>query len=123
MKDRGYSRGYLPHRDAQGLAQSLTIRLADSLPEASIRRMEQELEMLPEAERTEERYRRIAKLEDAGCGACVLRQPRLALLVENSLKFFHLQRYNLLFWVIMPNHVHIGIRTYDGYPLHDILHS
>jgi hypothetical protein len=74
IQDRWYSRGYLPHRDAPGLAQFLTFRLADSLPEASLRRISSELEMLPPDERTLRRQRRLAALEDAGIGACVLRQ-------------------------------------------------
>lgn len=123
MQDHWYSRNYLPHRDAPGLAQFITFRLADSLPETTLRRIETELEMMPPSERKDARYRRLAALDDAGCGACVLRQARLALLVENSLKFFHLQRYLLLCWVIMPNHVHVAIRTHPAWHLDDILHS
>jgi len=38
------SRGYLPHRDRIGLLQSITIRLADSLPQEKLRELEEELE-------------------------------------------------------------------------------
>src|SRR5204862_6392833 len=44
---------------------------------------------------------------DAGHGACVLRQRALAEVVENSLRHFDGDRYELLDFVIMPNHVHL----------------
>ena len=33
------------------------------------------------------------------------------------------QRYRLLEWVIMPNHVHAILETREGHPLSDLLHS
>jgi putative transposase len=39
-----HSRGYLPHRDRIGLLQSITFRLADSLPQEKLRALEEELE-------------------------------------------------------------------------------
>jgi len=54
-----YSRGYLPHRDAVGLTQSITFRLADSLPGERLKQWEQELASLPENRRLVERARRI----------------------------------------------------------------
>jgi putative transposase len=44
---------------------------------------------------------------DIGHGACVLRQPNLATIVEKSLRHFDGERYFLLDFVIMPNHVHL----------------
>jgi putative transposase len=44
---------------------------------------------------------------DAGHGACVLRRPELAKIVENSLRHFDGERYFLLDFVVMPNHVHL----------------
>lgn len=44
---------------------------------------------------------------DAGHGACVLRQPELSQLVAASLLHFDGDRYGMLDFVIMPNHVHL----------------
>ncbi|MFN0077824.1 MAG: transposase [Prosthecobacter sp.] len=44
---------------------------------------------------------------DLGHGACVLRQPELAQIVRDSLLYFDGDRYEMLDFVIMPNHVHL----------------
>ena len=44
---------------------------------------------------------------DAGHGACVLSQPEIADIVANSLLHFDGDRYEMLDFVIMPNHVHL----------------
>ncbi|MFN7563168.1 MAG: transposase [Prosthecobacter sp.] len=44
---------------------------------------------------------------DASHGACVLSQPEIADIVANSLLHFDGDRYEMLDFVIMPNHVHL----------------
>jgi REP element-mobilizing transposase RayT len=44
---------------------------------------------------------------DAGHGACVLRQPELSEIVAQSLRHFDDERYIMLDFVVMPNHVHV----------------
>ena len=44
---------------------------------------------------------------DAGHGACVLRRPELSEIVARSLRHFDDERYVLLDFVVMPNHVHL----------------
>jgi REP element-mobilizing transposase RayT len=56
-----------------------------------------------------ERRRQIEAYVDAGHGSCVLRDPRCAAIVEESLWHFDGERYQLLAWVVMPNHVHVLI--------------
>jgi len=73
--------------------------------------------------RAVELRQRIAKYEDAGHGECWLRDPRIAELVENALLHFDGQRYRLIAWCIMPNHVHVLMETWDRWPLAGILHS
>ena len=68
-------------------------------------------------------YERVEKYLDAGYGECWLRVPAIAKLTENALLHFDDQRYRLLAWCIMPNHVHALIETRKGFPLPDILHS
>jgi putative transposase len=93
-----YSRGYLPHLDAPGLLQSVTLHLGDSLPPrgpgSPLRRNQPD---------DPQRLRRIAALLDAGHGACWLRRPDIARLVEDALLYFDGARYRRLCWVIMPN--------------------
>ena len=60
---------------------------------------------------------RIEELMNAGYGACYLRIPALALLVENALLHFDGDGYRLLAWVIMPNHVYVLIEQVEGHPL------
>ena len=73
--------------------------------------------------RTIELHRRIARYEDAGHGACWLRDPRIGALVEGALLHFDGQRYRLLAWCVMPNHVHALAEMISGFPLSKVLHS
>lgn len=114
-----HSRGYLPHLDAPTMLQSVTFRLADSLPAMLRAEFEQALAVEEDAERR----RRIESCLDLGRGSCVLRNPRIARLVEDALIQFDGVRYYLLAWVIMPNHVHVLIQTVTGHPLSAIVHA
>jgi len=124
-----YSRKYLPHFDQPGLVQSITFRLYDSVPESVIGKWRAELGILEDvgrdlgAPREIELRKRIASYEDAGHGECWLRDERLAALVENALLHFDSQRYRLIAWCIMPNHVHALIETWERWPLAGVLHS
>ena len=107
-----YSRGYLPHRDATGLLQAVTFRLADSLPQEKLERLEEELRGLPETLRGAERRQRIEQWLDAGMGCCALRHPEMASQMRDALRHFDSQRYRLIAWCIMPNHVHVLMETF-----------
>jgi putative DNA methylase len=120
---RWFSRGYLPHFNIPNLVQSITFRLADSLPQEALDKITRELAAHPEPERQAKRERRIAAYLDAGHGACWLKEPRVASLVENALLHFDGQRYRLLAWCVMPNHVHALVEMKDGFPLAEIVHS
>jgi REP element-mobilizing transposase RayT len=50
---------------------------------------------------------------DACHGECVLRRPELAQIVSNSLLHFDGERYEMLDFVVMPNHVHL-LATFAG---------
>ena len=67
------SRGYLPHFDGREAIQSITFRLADSLPQERLLGLERELELVPETERATQRRKRIEGWLDAGAGCCALR--------------------------------------------------
>ena len=118
-----HSRGYLPHCDAPGLIQGITFRLHDSMPRAVLEQWEREMEALPETQREIERQRRIAAYLDAGHGACWLRDARIAEVVENALLHFDGERYRVLAWVVMPNHVHVLAEMHEGWPLSKLVYS
>jgi type I restriction enzyme R subunit/putative DNA methylase len=107
-----YCRGYLPHRDATGLLQAVTFRLADSLPQEKLEHLEEELTELPETMRGAERRQRIEQWLDAGMGCCALRHAEMASQMRDALRHFDGQRYRLIAWCIMPNHVHILMETF-----------
>lgn len=44
---------------------------------------------------------------DRGVGKCNLREIRVAKIAEDALLHFHGDRYELLAWCVMPNHVHV----------------
>ncbi|MBI4774955.1 MAG: transposase [Deltaproteobacteria bacterium] len=104
-----HSRGYVPHFDCFGVMQSITFRLADSLPQEKLRRLEKELADRPETERDAVRRRTIEAWLDAGMGCCALGRPQLAALMQETLLKFDGDRYRLLAWCVMPNHVHVLI--------------
>lgn len=117
-----HSRGYIPHFDQPGLIQGVTFRLADSLPAHVVEFLAEDREDTDNSTKSVKRARVEAYL-NAGHGACYLRDPRIARLVENALLHFDGERYRMIAWVIMPNHVHTLIETVEGYPLGTILHS
>jgi len=112
-----YSRGYLPHRDEPGLVQAITFHLADSLPLALLR------DHLPPPGEGAAQRAYIQSCLDRGWGACLLADHDVAAIVENALLFWDSERYSLIAWVVMPNHVHVLIETLPGHPLDRVLHS
>ena len=104
-----YSRGYLPHLNAPQTIQSITYRLADSLPQENLKCLKDELVHLGDDQREAERRKRIEAWLDAGMGCCALANPVVARYVQNAFLHFHDERYHLHAWCIMPNHVHVLI--------------
>jgi REP element-mobilizing transposase RayT len=121
-----HSRGYLPHLDTPDIIQSITFRLNDSLPKKVIDRWKQELENVASKDKSESEkilHNRIAKFEDAGHGSCLLHNPTCADIVQNALLHFDANRYRLLEWCIMPNHVHVLIHCPAGTQIGEIVKS
>ena len=108
-----HSRGYLPHFDRGGILQSLTFRLADSLPQSKQHLLGQRDEI--------KKSREVESCLDHGYGKCLLRNDHFAKLVEGSLMFHDGERYRLLAWVLMPNHVHCVIEQFEGFMLGKIV--
>ena len=113
-----HQRGYRPHRDAPGLTQFVTCRLHDSFPASR----QAEWAALLQIEDNRRRRTKLEEYLDLGHGACWLRRPEIATLAESAVRHFHGQRYQLLAWVVMPNHIHAAVRTQEV-PLAQVLQS
>jgi len=118
-----HSRGYLPHFEDAGKIQHVTFHLADSLPKAVLEGWDAEIKNLPPDKQVLDRIKRVEAWMDAGHGSCVLREPEIARMVQNSLLWFDGQRYRLLAWVIMPNHVHVLFQVLNGWTVAKIVAS
>ncbi len=117
------NRDYLPHFDGGAIPQFITYHLADSLPRQTLERMERELAELPNEERKALKRERLNGYLDAGIGCCVLRDPVCARIVQGAFLHGDGERYRLLGWCVMPNHVHVLIEPRDGRTLDRIEHS
>jgi putative transposase len=109
------SRGYLPHLDAPDLIQHIVFRLADSFPA----RLREEIVKTPRDDRIEVADR----LLDQGHGRRDLACPQIAQLMQQSLLKFDSERYALIAWCVMPNHVHGLIKVHSGTRLDRVVHS
>ena len=122
-----YSRGYLPHFNESNLIQHITFRLYDAVPEKVLQSWKEELgwtePMSAKDPRQTELRRRIEKYEDFGYGHCWLLRENIAALVHRTLFYFQGERYCILHWCIMPNHVHVIVAILEGYCLSQIVHS
>jgi len=105
------------------MIQTINFRLADALPNSVLERWLAELSGKADAAVVAAIYQRSEKYLDAGHGECWLRNPAVAGMVEAALLHFDGERYRLLAWCVMPNHVHVLMETLEGFPLADMLHS
>lgn len=119
-KQGWYSRGYLPHFDGGEIFQFITFRLFDSLPKVLLEKWSQEVS--DEKGKIEFR-KKIENYLDEGNGSCFLKNEKIAQTVEDCLKYFHEEKYKLISWVIMPNHVHCLLLPLENIELEKITHS
>jgi len=113
----------LPHFDTAHVIQSITYRLADSLPVEVLRRYEQMVTDESDDQRQGALRRLIERFLDSGHGSCVLRQSAIAGMVIDAWRHFDGDRYRLHAWVVMPNHVHVLCEPLSGHSLSSIVSS
>jgi len=118
-----HSRGYMPHFDSNDVIQHVNFHLADSLPKEVIERLCSEIQEQDPNRREIERRRRLEAFVDAGHGACWLRRPDCALIVQDALLHFDGERYRMIAWVVMPNHVHALFQTIHGWSMDAVVRS
>lgn len=127
----------LPHWTREDAIYSVTFRLADSVPQEVLESwMAERQQMLTVAQNrrpplsTEERERleylhsqKVEQYLDSGYGKCWMKDARIAEIVSNALRHFDGERYELVAWCVMPNHVHVVVRPLQSHNLPAILHS
>ncbi len=133
---------YLPHWRIPGATYSVTFRIKDSLPTSVVKEYEREksriLEQLGRGEqfvdpgespqRLREEFRELMEsvIEPAlhaAEGPRPLADAAIAAMVESALKHFDGDRYELLAWSVMPNHVHVLLTPREGHELEKIIQS
>jgi REP element-mobilizing transposase RayT len=128
---------YLPHWTRAGAIYAVTFRLADSLPQTVVQAWEKEREEIIALSHRQKRElskqetaelqrlfsKKVERYLDTGHGACWMKRPPLADLVEKALKHFDGEHYRLLAWCVMPNHVHVVVKPASDYSLSRITHS
>ena len=111
---------HLPHWRQEGATYFVTFRLADSLPQAKLDVLRDEMEDWrrnhpnPSDEERDafvrDRMQRIEKWLDAGHGSCILRQEGPRREVESCLQHFNDKRYILGAYSLVANHAHVAVR-------------
>ena len=96
----------------------ITYRLADSLPQSVLKN----IDTLDE-EKDLERRQHIESYLDNGLGRCELQETDVAKIVIENWLYWNHKKYELLNFVVMPNHVHLLIKQLEGHTLESILHS
>jgi len=127
LKEAGFhqTQRRLPHREQAGCTYFVTWRLGDSVPLPLLAEWKAEREVFlrehpkPWDDALYEEYarrfeRRLERWSDAGHGDCHLRQPELRAVMTTALRHFDGIRYDLVAFVVMPNHVHGLVRPYVG---------
>ena len=128
------TRANLPHWLQDGATYFITFRLVDSLPREKLEKWAKDREAWltahpePVSEEDWREYHEkfsatIERWLDQGSGSCLLELPECREIVENALKFFNGQRYQLGEFVVASNHIHVLVTPFAGHDLSDLLHS
>jgi REP element-mobilizing transposase RayT len=125
---------HLPHWHQDGKYVFVTFRLHDSLPQEKLQWLRDEKESWlkrhpqPWDKSTTKEYidkfgRAVDKWLDNNYGNCLLKKTTNRKIVEDALLFFDGKRYELIAYVVMPNHVHILMKLKEGHELTEIMRS
>ena len=130
----GFWRKNLPHLQQIGKIHMVNFRLGDSMPQSLVIQYKHLKENFirthpyPWDSATYNHYRSIVsapmeKYIDSGYGSCVLRYSELRQYLIDSIDFYDMERYAMLAYVIMPNHVHMLVTPFGGFDLYATLSS
>jgi putative transposase len=116
MENKGWhSRGYLPHFDADGVVQHVVLNTKAALPPKFLNSLS-DLDFL-------EKFEKIEAALDCAASGNIFEDGECAAAVEREVIFFDGDRYDLLAWCIMPNHLHVVLCCLGGAPLGQIVRS
>lgn len=126
--------GNLPHWHQDEKIQFVTFRLADSLPSCVITELKTKIEEFKNlhpkpwnGDTTRKYWNFVGPLEerllDNGHGSCILKHKESRDIVKNAILYRDGIDYNIIAFVIMPNHVHVLIQPLGKLSLSKILHS
>ena len=124
----------LPHWHQDGKYVFVTFRLHDSLPQEKLQWLREEkenwlkLHPQPWNEKVTKEYinnfgKAVDKWLNNNYGNCLLKKQSNRKIVEDALFFFNGRRYDLVAFVVMPNHIHILMKLREGYELTEIMRS
>jgi REP element-mobilizing transposase RayT len=126
MSNLIYYERYLPHRLPPGETIFITFRLAGSLPQEALLRLQAETQLAQQrcdqdaglryAEQKRYFGRFDTLLDGSGHGPTWLRQPAVAAIVQQAIQYPAGKGYDLRCYCIMPNHVHLVVALPDNAP-------
>ena len=126
-----YRRGKLPHWEIEHGRYFITVRLGDSLPNATVDQLREVHRAITAIDarsdafiKLQRRYfQTMEKYLDAGSGACLLREPRHAAAVVDEFAALHDWAVDVPHYTVMPNHLHALVvpRAGCGHSLADIM--
>jgi methylmalonyl-CoA mutase cobalamin-binding domain/chain len=131
----------LPHWTQDQATYAVTFRLVDTIPQKAIHEYlalkkqwtDLEAQALDKGDdslakgardRLAESYHEtMEKALECGHGPAWLNNPEIAEMMASALRHFDGERYDLLSWCVMPNHVHAIVRPLGNHDLSGILQS
>ena len=127
-----HKRKRLPHWDVTHGIYFITFNLFDAIPRHIREQIREEAEAqlkLIRAERgaapeTEEWIQaKLGEALDNNYGSCFMRDERIASMIADAITHFDGERYGLLAWCVMPNHVHALLTLTSGERIERVIHS
>jgi REP element-mobilizing transposase RayT len=130
-------RARLPHWDCAHGVYFVTFNLFDAIPRDALLRIREESEARAQHIRAVRGRLTIAEkrliddcsrvkageMLDRDQGSCFMRDARVARIVANAITHFDGQRYRLLAWCVMPNHVHAVFTLGPNQRVDAVVHS
>ena len=124
----------LPHWNQDDTFVFITFRLGDSLPKEKRDEWKTKREYwlkshpMPWDSSTEKEYHKTFshKMEewlDNGYGCCILRKPDVLSVVLDTMKYDDGKKYDLIDYVIMPNHVHVMVKLIGDTKIETIMQA
>lgn len=124
----------LPHWDQRMKFQFVTFRLADSLPKSKVEELKlikdkfEQVNPKPWTEQIRLQYYKLIgpienRLLDNGFGSCILKIKNVRSVLSSSIMYFDNVKYEVIAFVIMPNHVHILLRLLESHTISECMHS